>query len=117
MGVPQARQGEVWNVDLEPIEGREQAGAARPCVVISADSLGTGPTELAIVVPLTTKSKARIEVEIQPPEGGLDQVSYAMPYQIRTLSRGRLIRKRGTVRDATVREIVRRVRVLIRPRE
>ncbi len=87
----------------------------RPCVVISVDSVGTGPTDLAIVVPLTTRSKARIEVELQPPEGGLDDISYAMPYQVRTISRGRLVTKRGTVRDTTLAEIIARVRVLIRP--
>jgi mRNA interferase MazF len=114
LATPAARQGDVWDVDLEPVQGHEQAGTARPCVVISVDSLGTGPTGLAIVVPVTTKSKARIEVEIQPPEGGLDEVSYAMPYQVRTLSRARLVRKRGAVRDDTVLEIIRRVRVLIR---
>lgn len=116
MAVPPARQGEVWDVDLEPARGHEQAGAVRPCVVISIDALGDGPTELAIVVPLTTKSKARIEVEIEPPEGGLDRVSHAMPYQVRSLSRERLVKRRGKVRQDTLDEIVRRVGVLVRPR-
>jgi mRNA interferase MazF len=114
VATPEARQGEVWDAVLDPVRGHEQAGG-RPCVVISVDSLGTGPTELAIVVPVTTKPKARIEVEIQPPEGGVTDPSYAMPYQVRTLSRGRLVRKRGTVRDETLREVIGRVSVLIRP--
>lgn len=117
MAVSEARQGEVWAVDLEPIQGREQAGTARPCVVISVDALGTGPTELAIVVPLTTRSKARIEVEIQAPEGGLSETSYAMPYQVRTISRRRLIKRRGSIRGDTLDEIIKRVRVLLRPPE
>jgi mRNA interferase MazF len=117
VAVPQARQGEVWDVDLDPARGHEQAGTLRPCVVISIDALGGGPTELAIVVPLTTKSKARIEVEIEPPEGGLDRVSHAMPYHVRSLSRERLVRKRGTIRDDTLGDIVRRVGVLVRLRD
>jgi mRNA interferase MazF len=111
----EARQGDVWDVDLGPVQGHEQAGTARPCVVISVDSLGTGPTDLAIVVPLTTRSKARIEVEIVPPQGGLRETSFAMPYQVRTISRRRLVNKRGVVPDDILREVITRVRVLIRP--
>jgi mRNA-degrading endonuclease toxin of MazEF toxin-antitoxin module len=115
LAVPEARQGDVWDVDLEPVQGREQAGTARPCVVVSVDAFGTGPTDLAVVVPVTTKHKTRLDVQIDPPEGGLSEVSYAMPYQVRTLSRARLVIKRGSVRDGTLVEIIRRVRIVIRP--
>jgi mRNA interferase MazF len=113
VSVPGARQGEVWDANLSPVVGHEQAGL-RPCVVISIDSFGTGPSDLAIVVPVTTKTKTRLDVAIHPPEGGLDATSYALPYQLRTISRERLVRRRGTVSIAALTDIVRRARVLIR---
>ncbi len=115
MEPPAAQQGDVWNVDLEPIKGHEQAGTGRPCIVISIDSFGTGATGLAIVVPMTTKHKSGFEVEIDPSEGGFDEMSYAMPYQVRTISRQRFLGRRGAIRDETLREVIKRVRILIRP--
>lgn len=110
----EARQGEVWFVDLEPTRGREQAGR-RPAVVVSVDQLGRGPSELAIVVPLTrTDHGQRLHVEIDPPNGGVRQRSYAMPEMVRSVSRDRLVERRGMLDDATLSEIARRARLLIR---
>ena len=80
------------------------------------DQLGKGPSELAIVVPISRSNPSpALDVEIAPPEGGLDSTSYAMPYQVRTVSRERLMTRRGSVRDITLTEVVTRVRILIRP--
>lgn len=112
---PQARQGEIWFADLEPTQGREQAGR-RPVLVISVDQLGTGPSELAIVVPLTrTERPSPVYVEIQPPEGGVRETSYAMPEMVRSLSRGRLVERWGKVGAATLETVIARVRLLTRP--
>jgi mRNA interferase MazF len=76
---PEARQREIWFVDLNPISGREQAGR-RPALVVSVDQLGTGPSDLCIVVPLTTTQRPNpLYVEIAPPEGGVRELSWAMP--------------------------------------
>jgi mRNA interferase MazF len=109
--VPSAGQGDVWNCQLSPVEGHEQAGQ-RPCLVVSVDSLGQGPSELAIVVPITRTNRTALEVEMSPPEGGLTDVSYAQPYQVRTVSRERLVTLRGRARSDTVREVIRRVHLL-----
>lgn len=110
-----ARQGEVWFVDLEPTKGREQAGR-RPVLVISVDQLGTGPSELAIVVPVTrTERPSPLYVAIEPPEGGLRDKSYAMPEMVRSMSRGRLVEHWGRVRMETLETVIARVRVLTRP--
>jgi mRNA interferase MazF len=111
-----ARQGEVWFVDLEPTRGREQAGR-RPAVTVSVDQLGSGPSELAIVVPLTrTDHRQRLHVPIDPPNGGVRQRSYAMPEMVRAVSRDRLVERWGMLDDATLVEIARRVRLLVRDR-
>jgi mRNA interferase MazF len=110
-----ARQGEVWFVDLDPTRGREQAGR-RPAVVVSVDQLGTGPSELAIVVPLTrTERPNPLYVAIEPPEGGVRETSYAMPEMVRAVSRQRLVERWGMLRPATVEQVLQRVHLLLRP--
>lgn len=107
-----ARQGEVWFVDLEPTGGRERAGR-RPAVAVSVDQLGGGPSGLVIVVPLTrTDHEQRMHVPIDPPNGGIRQRSYATPEMVRSVSRDRLVERWGTLDDATLIEIARRVRLL-----
>lgn len=76
--------------------------------------LGKGPSGLAIVVPLSRSTDNRLDVRIEPPEGGLVAVSHALPYQVRTISRARLARRRGRVAEKTLTEVVARVRLLIK---
>jgi mRNA interferase MazF len=108
-----AGQGEVWDCELDPVEGHEQAGR-RPCLVISVDAIGKGPSDLAIVVPISRSNYTSLDVRIEPPEGGLIAVSYALPYQVRTISRARLAKRRGWVTDDTLVEVIRLVRLLIK---
>lgn len=82
--------------------------------MVSVDQLGTGPSELAIIVPITRTNRTSLDFRIDPPEGGLDDTSFAQPYQVRTVSRERLVSKRGRVRPKTLEEVIGRVRVLIR---
>ena len=103
----------MWDCQLSPIEGHEQAGR-RPCLVVSVDELGKGPSELAIVVPITRTNRTALEVRIEPPEGGLGDVSFAQPYQVRTVSRERLVNRRGVVRDTTLTTVIGRVHLLTR---
>jgi mRNA interferase MazF len=113
--VPAARQGDVWFADLDPTRGREQAGR-RPVLVISVDQLGTGPSELALVVPLTrTGRPSPLYVPIEPPEGGLRERSHAMPEMVRSLWRGRLRERWGRVSADTLESVSAHVRLLIRP--
>jgi len=109
-----AHQGEVWFVDLEPTRVREQAGR-RPAVAVSVDQLGGGPSDLAIIVPLTsTDHGQRLHVRIDPPNGGVRQRCYAMPEMVRSVSRERLVERWGIIDDVTLVEIARRVRLLVR---
>ena len=110
----EAGQGEVWFCELDPTRGHEQAGR-RPVAVISVDQLGTGPSGLAIVVPLTTTPQDNpIRPRIDPPEGGLREPSWALPDMVRSVDRSRLVDRWGRLPPATVDQIAARVRLLIR---
>jgi len=107
-------QGEIHWADPEPIRGREQA-KARPFLVVSVDSMNQSPIALALAVPLTTVDRrSPLHVEIVPPEGGLGTRSFAMPEQLRVMSTERVSRKVGSVRPTTLREVLRRCRLLLR---
>lgn len=89
-------RGEIWIVDLSTTRGHEQEGESRPCLVVSANELNTGPSELAIVIPITKSSRGiPFHVEIDPSESGLDFSSFIMCEQIRSLSRERLRNRIG----------------------
>jgi mRNA interferase MazF len=112
--VPAARQGDVWDASLEPVVGHEQGGM-RPVVVVSVDQFSSGRGDMCIAVPLTrTDRDTPLHVRIEPPEGGLTAVSYALPENIRSISRRRLAERRGQVRDGTLELVLRRIHLLTR---
>ena len=79
------------------------------------NQLGTGKSELAIVVPLTrTNRPSPLYVGVDPPEGGGRERSYAMPEMVRSISRERLAARWGTVSPATLSAITHRVHLLTR---
>ena len=49
-------RGDIWLVNLNPTQGREQAGI-RPGLVISVDQFNHGPADLVILLPLTSKGR------------------------------------------------------------
>jgi mRNA interferase MazF len=106
-------RGEVWFIDLNPAQGREQSGR-RPCLIVSDDRLNKSPAELVIVVPITSKDK-RIpsHVEIVPPEGGLQVRSFIKCEDIRSISTDRLIKAMGMVNRATLDSVEERLRLLL----
>ena len=102
----------VW-ADPDPTRGSEQA-KSRPFVIVSVDQLNGSRLALSIAVPLTrTDFSSSLHVEIRPPEGGLRERSFAMPEQLRTLSHERVARRLGTLRPATLAELLRRCRLLL----
>ncbi len=104
----------MWFCELEPTRGHEQAGR-RPVLVVSVDQLGAGPSELAIVVPLTrTPSDNPIRPRIDPPEGGLREPSWALPDMVRSIDRSRLVERWGSVGTTTLAAVAGRVRLLVR---
>ena len=107
------RQGEVWDAFMGPSVGREQDGF-RPVIVISADEFNAGPRELALVVPVTRRHVTAGDVRLLPPEGGVTAESWALPYQVRSISHGRLKRRRGMVSGETLEHVAQVLRVITR---
>lgn len=113
MAGPEPERGEVYAVDLDPVEGHEQAGR-RPLLVISIGAMNRSAAELVVGVPLTsTDWRNAMHVRLEPPDGGLDRVSYAMPEMIRSVSTRRLGRRLGSAPSDTVDAVAKRAGLLI----
>jgi len=111
--MPYPARGEIWGVDLSPVLGHEQGGH-RPALVLSVDAFNEGPAELVVVLPLTSKAKGiPFHIEIQPPEGGVKQVSYVKCEDVRSISREQLRERWGTVSSKTLLQIEDRLRILL----
>jgi mRNA interferase MazF len=113
---PAPRRGEVWLVRFDPValvQGREQAGT-RPALIFSIDGFNASNAGLVTVLPITsTNLPLPSRVRVQPPEGGLQQVSYVMGEQTRTISKLRLLRALGMVRAQTMTLVEDVVRTLL----
>lgn len=100
---------QVWFADLDPTEGREQAGR-RPVLIVSSQfHLDLTGSALLTVLPITTTERPgwlqRVEIDIR------GRTSYVITEQMRTIARVRLVDK-GPVKRldadaiATIREIL-----------
>ncbi len=108
-----ASRGEIWLVNLDPTEGREQAGT-RPFLVISVDLFNHGAAELVVGIPLTSKAKnIPLHVEIIPPEGGLSLTSYAKCEDVRSISTSRLKKRLGKISPQTIDAVEDRLKILL----
>lgn len=91
------RKGEVWQVNLNPVKGSEQAGIG-PVVIVSGDLLN----EYAPVVwvcPLTTKiKKYKGNVLLKPNKlNGLKKESEILNLHLRAISKDRLVMQVGEI--------------------
>ncbi|MCA9235752.1 MAG: type II toxin-antitoxin system PemK/MazF family toxin [Planctomycetales bacterium] len=106
-------RGDVWDVNLDPTQGREQKGR-RPALVVSADAFNRGAADLVIVVPITSQAKQiPIHVKIDAPEGGLKTTSFAKPEDMRSVSKTRLGKRWGSVSTGTMAQVEDMLRVLM----
>jgi len=111
---PRPSRGEVWTVDLEPVQGHEQSGRIRPCLMVSTDTFNHGPAELVILIPLTTRWKGiPIHVPVSPPEGGLRQPSFIKCEDVRSVSTLRLRDYWGRVGSSTLKQVESNLRTLL----
>jgi len=94
----------VW-LDLEKVKGREQGGH-RPALVIASNAYLATATTLAIVLPVTTVDRGwPNHIPLRGKAVGLDQPSFAMTEQPRTVDRGRITSVAGRVDRTTLAEI------------
>jgi mRNA interferase MazF len=107
--------GRVWRwdlfaADLEPTVGSEQAGERRPVLVVSNDRANAA-FRVVTVIPLTKQEGKRREVypfEVLLPAGvaGNPLDSIAMPQQVRTIDKARLLERLGSLTSRRLRGAV-----------
>ncbi|MBW4421310.1 MAG: type II toxin-antitoxin system PemK/MazF family toxin [Myxacorys californica WJT36-NPBG1] len=103
---PQLKRGEVWLANLNPTQGSEQAGT-RPVIIFQNDLVSQFSTT-TITIPLTTnlrRAALPICLLIQQGDGGLNQDSVALCFQLRVLDKTRLSKKLGQLRAETLTQL------------
>lgn len=108
-------RGEVWLINLDPTVGAE-IRKTRPAVIVNDDAVGLLP--LKVIVPVTEwKDRYSIApwmVQIEAnSENGLDKVSAADAFQVRSLAQERFVRKLGKLSDSVMTAIGRALAVVL----
>lgn len=108
------KQGEIWYIDLNPIQGSEQAGI-RPAVILSGNLMNTH-LNVIWIAPLTTKIKKYKGNPILTPNpaNGLSSDSELLIFHLRSVSKERLIRKLGKITSGELKEALETVEDLIK---
>lgn len=99
------KQYEIWNANLNPIRGSEQAGF-RPVVIISGNLLNAN-TQIVIACPLTSKIKNYHGNVILYPskKNGLSKKSEILTFHVRSISKERLIERVGSINKEEFEQI------------
>jgi mRNA interferase MazF len=96
----------IYQANLDPTTGREQAGE-RPVLVVSAEPLNER-YDVLMDAPITSRKSnrpARLGEVLLPVEtGGLPQESFSLFYQVRSLDKSRLGRRYGEITDSALQE-------------
>ena len=108
-------RGEIWLINLDPTIGAE-IKKSRPAIIVSIDEIGVLP--LRVIVPITTwkdrYTKAPWLVQIKPnKQNGLDKISAADTFQIRSLTTERFNRAIGKVDTDTISAILEGVKIVV----
>ena len=87
------RRGETYFVDLNPVQGREQAGR-RPVLVLSADAINRLPLVVTVVVGTKGENVPRdypTNVRVPAAESGLPMETVFLCFQLRSLDPNRFL--------------------------
>jgi mRNA interferase MazF len=101
------KRGQIYRVNLEPTQGSEQQGTARPCVILSITPLNAKLRQVG-VVPLSTSAKALPPVVVAVPSAGTSSV--ALCHQVRTIDKTRIGKHTGELSAAEMTAIENAVR-------
>jgi mRNA interferase MazF len=109
------QRGEVWLVNLDPTVG-DEIRKMRPAVTVSRDALGV--LALRVVVPITGWQARFTDcdwlVRLDPgPENGLDKVSAADTFQVRSVSARRFARRLGRLSDDEMDRVMAGLRAVL----
>jgi len=86
------QRGEIYFVDLNPVQGREQAGQ-RPVLVVSSNAINRLPLVVTIVVGTkgdNVKRDSPTNVRVGSDESGLQLETVFMCFQLRSLDPGQI---------------------------
>lgn len=109
------RRGEVWLINLDPTLGAE-IHKSRPAVIVNDDDVGVLP--LRVIVPLTDWKEhymaASWMVRIEPTQdNGINKLSAADAFQVRSVARERFIRKLGKICESKMQAITKALAVVL----
>lgn len=108
-------KGDVWLINLDPTIGAE-IKKTRPAIIVNEDAIGILP--LRVIVPLT-EWKDRYEiapwmVRIEPNTmNGINILSAADSFQIRSVSNRRFIRRLGKISDKVLEDILNAILIIL----
>lgn len=99
------KQCEIWLADLNPVKGSEQEGS-RPVVIISGNMLNEY-LPVVITCPFSSKIKGyKGNLVLEPDDiNGLAEKSEVMVFQIRSVSKERLVKRIGRISVSQLKEL------------
>ena len=86
------QRGEIYFANLNPVQGREQAGQ-RPVLVLSVDSINRLPLVVTVIVGTKGENVTRdypTNVRVSPADSGLAIETVFLCFQLRSLDPSRL---------------------------
>ena len=106
------RRGEIYLVNFDPTVGAE-IRKTRPALILQND-IANRHSPITIVAAVTAKFDETLyptEVFVQAPEGGLTVDSVVLLNQIRSIDKGRLVRRLGAVVASTMEKVARSLQI------
>lgn len=100
------KQAEIWLADLEPVKGSEQ-GKTRPVVIISGNTMNMNfPVVIACPLSSSIKNYEGCVVISKNKLNGLTIDSEIISFQVRTVSKERLLKKLGTITNTQLSLVI-----------
>ncbi len=100
------KQSEIWLADLEPVKGSEQ-GNIRPIVIISGNTMNDNfPVVIACPLSSSIKNFEGCTVLQKTKQNGLSVDSEIITFQVRTISKNRLIKKLGSITQEQLDKLI-----------
>ena len=106
------RRGEIYLVNFDPTLGSE-IKKTRPALILQND-IANRHSPITIVAAITSKYDATLyptEVLIKSPEGGLTRDAVVLLNQVRSIDKGRLIKRLGVLKPATILVVERALQI------
>src|SRR5204863_439748 len=113
MGLDLISRGQIYFVDLNPTQGREQSGR-RPVLVVSSDAINRQPLVITVVVGTSAENSTRdypTNVRVPAGESGLPKDTVFVCFQVRSLDPSRFRQLAGRLPPARMEEVDRALRL------